>query len=263
MSRECMESVRRFKVDKGSVALWWLGQMGYLIKTPKGTLISVDAYLTNSCKKIGDTLGLNFDRRVPVFIEPEELEVDHFLCTHSHYDHADPETIGRLRKEAVETFVGPGLACEAFCRCGVGEARIQQVYPGAKTQISDVLVHGTFAMPTDDSDLNHMGFVLAVENGPRIYISGDTDYSDLLAHVRKLEPDIMIVCINGGFNNMSHSEAADLAATIKPKVAIPCHYDMFPDNAADPQQFRACLHYRASDVRYEQLDYVQPFIFKS
>jgi hypothetical protein len=37
----------------------------------------------------------------------------------------------------------------------------------------------------------------------------------------------------------------------------------FPDNAADPQQFRACLHYRASDVRYEQLDYVQPFIFKS
>jgi L-ascorbate 6-phosphate lactonase len=258
-----MESVRQFKVDKGSVAMWWLGQMGYLIKTSEGTVLSVDAYLTNSCKKIGETLGLNFDRSAPVFIEPEELEIDHFLCTHSHYDHADPETIGRLRKEAVETFVGPGLACETFCRCGVGEARIQQVYPGGKAQVSDVLVHGTFAMPTDDSDLNHMGFVLAVENGPRIYISGDTDYSDLLVHVRKLEPDLMIVCINGGFNNMSHWEAADLAATIKPKVAIPCHYDMFPDNSADPQQFRACLRYRASGVRYEQLDYVQPFVFKS
>jgi L-ascorbate 6-phosphate lactonase len=263
MSSECMESVRQFKVDKGSVALWWLGQMGYLIKTAEGTVLSVDAYLTNSCKKIGETLGLNFDRRVPVFIEPEELEIDHFLCTHSHYDHADPETIGRLRKQAVETFVGPGLACETFCRCGVGKAKIQQVYPGGKAQVSDVLVHGTFAMPTDDSDLNHMGFVLAVENGPRIYISGDTDYSDLLAHVRKLEPDLMIVCINGGFNNLSHWEAADLAGTINPKVAIPCHYDMFPDNTADPQQFRACLRYKASGVRYEQLDYVQPFIFKS
>ncbi len=115
MSRECMESVRSYKVDKGSVALWWLGQMGYLLKTPEGTVLSVDAYLTNSCKTVGDSLGINLDRRVPVFIEPEELEVDHFLCTHSHYDHADPETIGRLRKPSVQTFVGPGLACESFC----------------------------------------------------------------------------------------------------------------------------------------------------
>jgi hypothetical protein len=30
-------------------------------------------------------------------------------------------------------------------------------------------------------------------------ISGDTDYSDLLAHIRKLEPDLMIACTNGGF----------------------------------------------------------------
>jgi len=59
MSRECMESVRQFKVDKGSAALWWLGQMGYLIKTPEGTVLSVDAYLTNSCKKFGDSVGLH------------------------------------------------------------------------------------------------------------------------------------------------------------------------------------------------------------
>ncbi len=263
MSRECMQAVRQFKVDKGSAALWWLGQMGYLIKTPGGALLSVDAYLTNSCRKIGEAIGLNMDRKVPIFIEPEELEVDHFLCTHSHFDHADPETIERLRKPVIESFVGPGLACESFARCGVEAAKIQQVYPGAKRQISDITVHGTFAMPTDDSDLTHMGFVLAVENGPRIYISGDTDYSDLLAHVRKLEPDLMIACINGGFNNLSHSEAAELAALLKPKAAIPCHYDMFPDNAADPQQFRASLRYRAPEVRYQQLDYVQPFVFKS
>ncbi|PYV28032.1 MAG: MBL fold metallo-hydrolase [Acidobacteria bacterium] len=263
MSRECMETVRQYRVDKGSVALWWLGQMGYLVKTSEGTVLSVDAYLTNSCQKIGETLGLNFNRRVPVFIEPEELDVDHFLCTHSHYDHADPETIGRLRKQDVQMFVGPGLACESFCNCGVGKTKIQQLYPGAKLQVSDVVVYGTFAMPTDDSDLNHMGFVLAVENGPRIYISGDTDYSDILAHVRKLEPDVMITCMNGGFNNLSHWEAADLAAIIKPKVAIPCHYDMFPDNSADPAQFRACLGYKAPQVRYEQLEYVKPFVFKS
>ena len=53
-----------------------------------------------------------------------------------------------------------------------------------------------------------MGFVLAIENRPRVYISGDTDYHELLTHVRKLEPDVMITCMNSGFNNMSHWEAA-------------------------------------------------------
>ena len=262
MSQECMKSVRSFKVDHGSVALWWLGQMGYLIKTPAGTLFSVDAYLTNSCKKIGDSMGMNLDRKVPILIEPEELEVDHFLCTHSHGDHADPETITRLRPGAVETFVGPGLACETYAQCGVDKSKVQQVYPGGKTQFSDVTLHGTFALPTDDGELTHMGYVLAIENGPRVYISGDTDYHELLGHVRRLEPDVMITCMNSGFNNMSHWEAAELAGIIKPKVAIPCHYDMFPDNAADPQLFRAALKFKAPEVRYQQLEYVKPFVFK-
>ncbi len=263
MSRECMESIRKFKVDKGSAALWWLGQMGYVIKTPAGTLFSVDAYLTNSCKAIGASIGLNLDRKVPIFISPEELDVNHFLCTHSHGDHADPDTIRGLRAGVVETYVGPGQACEVFDQCGIAKAKVQQVYPGAKVQISDVTLHGTFAVPTDDSDITHMGYVLAIENGPRIYISGDTDYHNLLAHVRKLEPDVMITCMNSGFNNMSHWEAAELAGQIKPKVAIPCHYDMFPDNSADPQLFRAALRYNAPDVRYEQLEHVKPFVFKS
>lgn len=263
MTNECIQSIRRFKVDRGSTALWWLGQMGFIIKTPEGALISVDAYLSNSCAKIGESLGLNFDRKVPIFVEPEALEVDYYLCTHSHYDHADPETIERVPKQHVSLFVGPGLACETYRRCGVEDEKIQQIYPGGKAQIADVVVHGTFAMPTDDSDLNHMGFVLAIEDGPRIYISGDTDYSDLLRHVAKLEPDVMITCMNGGFNNLSHWEAADVAGMIKPKVAIPCHYDMFPENTADPEQFRACLRYKAPLVRYECLEYVRPFMFKS
>ena len=54
-----------------------------------------------------------------------------------------------------------------------------------------------------------------------------------------LEPEIVIACMNRGFNNMSHGEAAELAGIVKPKVAILCHCDMFPDHAADPQLFRA------------------------
>ncbi len=260
MSKACMQAIRQFRVDKGSVALWWLGQMGYLIKTPDGALLAVDAYLTDSCGAIGETMGLNFHRRVPVFIEPEELDVDYFLCTHNHQDHADPETIKRMHKDSVDLFVGPGMACETFGHCGVHEQKIQPLYAGGSRRMADVTVHGTFAMPTDTSDVNHMGFVLAVDDGPRIYISGDTDYSDILGHVADLRPDVMITCMNGGFNNLSQWEAADVARMINPKIAIPCHYDMFPENSADPEQFRACLQYKAPQVRYERLEYVTPFV---
>jgi len=257
-----MEQVRGFKVPQGAMSLWWLGQMGFLIKSPNSTLFSVDAYLTNYCHEaFSERTGLNFDRRVPVFIEPEELDVDYFLCTHSHEDHADPMTIVRLKKERISFFVGPGLTCETYRRCGVEEGKIIQTYPGGRTKLEDITILGTFALPTDQSDLNHLGYLIGVDKGPRVYITGDTDYTDLLGHVCPYEPEVLIVCINGGFNNLSHWEAAEVARLVRPKVAIPCHYDMFPDNAIDPLQFRASLRVRAPEVTYKELEYMTPFVF--
>jgi L-ascorbate 6-phosphate lactonase len=105
-----------------------------------------------------------------------------------------------------------------------------------------------------------MGFVLAFHNGPRVYITGDTDYSDLLASAAKHKPDVVITCINGGFNNLSHWEAAQLVGKIQPKAAIPCHYDMFADNGVDPGQFRASLTLRAPEVRYTQMTHGEPLL---
>jgi len=62
-------------------------------------------------------------------------------------------------------------------------------------------------------------------------------------------------------NNLSHYEAAQLAGQIRPRVAIPCHYDMFPDNSVDPGQFRASLKMRAPEVAFQRLEHGQPWIF--
>jgi L-ascorbate 6-phosphate lactonase len=92
-------------------------------------------------------------------------------------------------------------------------------------------------------------------------MTGDTDYSELLISAARHRPDIVITCINGGFNNLSHWEAAQLVGKIGPKVAIPCHYDMFPDNAVDPKQFRASLRLNAPSVGYQELEHGQVFVF--
>jgi L-ascorbate 6-phosphate lactonase len=94
-------------------------------------------------------------------------------------------------------------------------------------------------------------------------MTGDTDYSNLLDYVGKLEPDLMITCINGGYNNLSHWEAAEVARAVKPRIAVPCHYDMFPDNSVDPAQFRASLRIKAPEVQYQQLDHARPFVLRA
>jgi L-ascorbate 6-phosphate lactonase len=254
-----MREIREFPVPKGSVAIWWFGQNGYMFKTPEGTIAGVDLYLTNSCATLHPDLDLS--RRVPILVPPEDVDIDLFTCTHNHQDHTDPETIRGLRNKDTMQFLGPHPSCDVFRREGIEEGRIVPAWPARELEFRDIHIRGAFALPTDDSDLNHMGFIFRFGAGPTVYITGDTDYTELLCEAARHSPDLVITCINGGFNNMSHFEAADIVGKIKPKAAIPCHYDMFPDNSVDPRQFRASLQLRAPGVRYQQMGYGEPLVF--
>ncbi len=256
-----MREIREFSVPKRSVAIWWFGQNGYIFKSPEGTLTGVDLYLTDSCE--GLVPGMDFSRRVPVLIAPEELDLDVFTCTHNHQDHTDPETIRHLRHKDTMKFVGPHPSCSVYKQEGVETGRIAPIWPQAEMEFRDVTIHGMFALPTDTSDLNHMGFVFEFGGGPKIYITGDTDFTELLFDAARFSPDLLITCINGGFNNLSHWEAATLAGAIKPKLAIPCHYDMFADNSIDPRQFRSALKLSAPSVGYQELGHGTPFLFST
>jgi L-ascorbate 6-phosphate lactonase len=254
-----MEQIRAYQVPRDHVAMWWFGQSGYIFKSPEGTLASTDLYLTDSCRALSTEIDLS--RKVPVLIEPEDIQVDVFACTHNHQDHTDPETIRRLRHKHTEWFVGPHPSCKVFHAEGIETGRIVPAWPDCELEFRDLKMTGTFAMPTDTTDLNHMGYVFQFGSGPKIYVTGDTDYTELLLGAARHSPDIMITVINGGYNNMSHFEAAEIAGQIKPKIAIPSHYDMFPDNGVDPRFFRASLKIKAEGVAYQELVHGEPFLF--
>jgi L-ascorbate 6-phosphate lactonase len=254
-----MSQIADYRVAKNSVAMWWLGQNGYIFKSPEGTLVSVDLYLTDSVAKLDVPIDLR--RRIPVMLPPEEVQVDVFTCTHNHQDHTDPETIRALRNKDTMHFVGPMPSCEIYAAEKVERARIVPAWPKSEYELRDFQLLGMFALPTDDTDLNHMGYIFQFGRGPKIYITGDTDFHELLGSAAKHKPDLMITCINGGYNNLSHWEAAQLAAIVRPKLAIPCHYDMFADNCIDPQQFRAALALQSPDVAYQELKHAEPFLF--
>jgi L-ascorbate 6-phosphate lactonase len=166
-----------------------------------------------------------------------------------------------LRHKDTTHFVGPHPSCEVYRAEGIETGRIVPAWPACELELRDIHIRGAFALPTDDTDLNHMGYTFTFAGGPKVYVTGDTDFSELLFSTAKYAPEIVITCINGGFNNLSHFEAAQVVAKIKPKAAIPCHYDMFPDNAVDPRQFRASLKLYAPDTRYQELQHGKPFVF--
>jgi L-ascorbate 6-phosphate lactonase len=257
-----MRDIRAFPVPKGSVALWWLGQNGFIFKSPEGTVAGVDLYLTDSCAPLGASIGVNTSRAVPVLITPEELDVDLFACTHNHQDHTDPETIRNLRNKDTFAFLGPHPSCDTFRREGVESGRITPAWPQCELEFRDLQLRGTFALPTDTTDLCHMGFILQFGDGPKIYITGDTDYTDLLHEAASHKPDMLVTCINGGYNNLSFWEAAQLASAVKPRVATPCHYDMFPNNQCDPYMFEAALKTQCPDVRYNRMAHGRPLLFE-
>jgi L-ascorbate metabolism protein UlaG (beta-lactamase superfamily) len=91
-------------------------------------------------------------------------------------------------------------------------------------------------LAVDDQGRNlYLGFV--VQMGPRVvYHSGDTVIVDGMADLlRPFNIDVAILPINGKVGNMGGRDAARLAKDIGARVVIPCHYDMFEFNTADPR----------------------------
>lgn len=245
-----MEEIRATRVERGTLALWFLGQNGWMVKSPAGQVLAVDPYLSDSCNRPGRALDMA--RQVPVLIQPAELEAHMLACTHSHRDHADPETLCACAASGrVERFLGPAETQAKFREAGVAEADRRLTFPNDVVELGDLRLTGTFALPTDATDLTHMGFVVEVDGGPKLWITGDTAWCDLLAEAgMKHQPDAVCVCINGGYANLSHWEAAELVKRVNPRMAIPCHWDMFRDNSCPPHMLKASLTVKGVGEKY-------------
>ena len=75
---EKMQAIIDTKVENGTVAMWWLGQMGLIIKSAS-TMIVIDYFAATFPT-----------RQVAPPIPAEEMEgVDAFLGSHNHIDHID------------------------------------------------------------------------------------------------------------------------------------------------------------------------------
>ena len=104
-STELWQEICEVTVAPGTVTLWWLYQAGIVVKTPGGTIVVVDPYLSDAVLR-----SYKLPRNVPAPIDPAEVEFDALLATHSHEDHLDPDSITPFMSHDKTRFIGPPMA---------------------------------------------------------------------------------------------------------------------------------------------------------
>ena len=78
-----------------------------------------------------------------------------------------------------------------------------------------------------------MGFLIKYD-GKQLFYAGDTDLTD---HFARIKPDVALLPIGGNIT-MDVVDAVRATKTMKPKFAIPMHYDTFDVIKADPNDFK-------------------------
>jgi L-ascorbate 6-phosphate lactonase len=170
-------------------------------------------------------------------------------------------TLERLKNLREIDFFCPFQVTKVLKSLKVTNDHINLIHPKEIINYSSLEITGTFALPTDDTDLNHIGYILNFENGKKYYNTGDTSFTPLLSYIKDYNIDLMSICINGGYNNLSHFEAARVSKMINPKVVNPSHYDVMPHNFQPPEVFRGSLSTVKAECEFKIIEYFKPYLF--
>jgi len=248
--------IEEMKVEKGSVAIFWLSQGSFVFKTDHDKIVYVDPYLSDSCTRV-----YGFERMVPIPMAPEEVRADLILFTHDHLDHLDPDTILALSDECAAKFVGPTCCVHHLLEIKIDRNRIVELNRGETKILEGIEISAVHAEHTEFS----VGYVLSF-NGIKVYISGDTGNHPKLKEIAKFHPDVVLIGANGKpkgkYCNLDENQAAILTKILNPRIAIPMHYGLFGYVHENPQKFANALKVHDVPAKCVIMDYQGCYVYQ-
>jgi L-ascorbate metabolism protein UlaG (beta-lactamase superfamily) len=212
----------------------WLGHAGIEIATPGGQALLIDPWFGNP--------------NSPRAVDAQE-RADVLLVTHGHFDHFDADTLDLARR------LHPTMPCvhelSLYLIAELGDAAgVIGMNAGGTVEANGLKVtmvpaaHSSGDLMGGDAVRyfgEAVGFVIELENGFRVYDSGDTTVFGDMALIRELyRPDLAILPIGGHFT-MDPAAAAVAVGLLGVRDVLPVHWGTFPILAGTPAALAAEL----------------------
>ena len=247
--------IKDITVPKDNVAIFWLGNAGFVLKSDKDEIIYIDPYLSDCAERL-----YGFKRIYPSLIKASEVELDCILLSHEHGDHLDVDSIPEIMKEDNIKLIGPSPCIDKCLEIGVDRDNMIQVEEGDEVIFEGFEVRTVFA---DHGDLapEAVGYIINFA-GIKVYYTGDTAYTpDKMQYAFSLKPDILIPPINGKFNNLDPLEASLVARDCEAKVVIPSHFWTFAEHNGDLAKFVKCVDSVAKETETVLLTQGEAYLY--
>ena len=232
------------------VEVLWLGHSTVRITSVEGKVIVIDPFLKKNPKTPVQYRDLNALGKV-----------DLILVTYGHGDHVgDLQEFARLSGATVVANWEFGLnmislgmldadKVHAMNKGGsvapIGRGIKIHMVPAEHSAAIDLETMGLEWEPGSPSQLfmgAAVGYVVELENGFKIYHTGDTGvFGDMALINTFYAPDLAMVTIGGYFTMDPEGAAYAVRELIKPKQVIPIHYGTFPVINRTPAEFKKAL----------------------
>lgn len=185
-------------------------------------------------------------------VKAEDIDVDYILATHGHGDHLGDSV--DISKRTGATIIAPNeLAVWVTAKGGLAHnMHIGGAYNFEFGRVKLTIAHhGSSAGETGlEFTGNPCGFLITM-GGRTIYHTGDTGlFYDLKLIGEMNKIDLMFLPIGDNFT-MGVDDAVKAVEFVKPKIAVPIHYDTWDIIHVEPLEFKKKLE--GSGVRVEIL----------
>ncbi|PXV85609.1 L-ascorbate 6-phosphate lactonase [Lachnotalea glycerini] len=242
---EFVKKLNQCKVQEGELALFWLGQAGFIIKNSRGKTLVVDPYLSDAVERI---CGLK--RLMMPVMEAEDLNPDLIVISHHDEDHLDMDIIPDIMKRNPNTrILAPDTSFKMCKEAGISEKQLLLFNKGTKVELDEYKLEAVFADHGDHAK-DAIGMLVETE-GHLIYFAGDTSFQcDRMQYAASKDIDILVLPINGEYGNMNSYEGVDLVKLVTPKLTIPSHFWTFIRHGSDPYTFDREMRIEAPNMPF-------------
>ncbi|MFP4524707.1 MAG: MBL fold metallo-hydrolase [Candidatus Woesearchaeota archaeon] len=188
-----------------------------------------------------DTVRITTKDNKYIYFDPYKLpsegalpKADVIFITHTHFDHCSVEDLKKIIQKSTVIIAVPDAQSKL---ADMEVAEVKLVKPKDEFSVGNLKVQVLPAYnpdkPFHPKEHEWVGYLVEAD-GVKVYMAGDTD---LIPEMNDFpEMDVAFLPVSGTYV-MTAEEAANAAAILEPKLAIPMHYGSVVGSESDAQHF--------------------------